>query len=101
MEWEALLLGLEPVAALTVGIAALVLAPVIGTVAHPEFNKSLGESGRNLAKNSVKLGLETYDSFQSSFAEATESWNALVAEAKAERETSRNAKQPPAHLEIV
>ena len=101
MEWEALLLGLEPAAALGVGIAALVLAPVIGAVANPEFSKSLGESGRNLTKNGVKFGMEAYDSFQNSFAEVTESWNDLVAEAKAERETSRNAKQPSSKIEIV
>ncbi|MDB9395704.1 hypothetical protein PN479_09925 [Microcystis aeruginosa CS-573] len=43
MDLEALLLGIEPVAALGVGAAALALAPLIGALGNPEVGKSLAQ----------------------------------------------------------
>jgi hypothetical protein len=45
--------------------------------------------------------METTEKLQSSFAEATESWNDLVAEAKSEVDTRKAAPQPPREVEII
>jgi hypothetical protein len=44
-----------------------------------------------LIKGGLKFGMETTEKLQSSFAEATESWNDLVAEAKSEVDTRKTA----------
>lgn len=101
MELEALLLGLEPIVALGIGIAAIALTPLIGSIINPELGQNLSDSGKNLAKQGIRVGMETYDKIQSGVAEAAESWNDLVAEAQAELELSRNTRQPPRQVEIV
>jgi hypothetical protein len=103
MDLEALLLGVEPVAAIGVGIAALVLAPVIGALGNPEVGKSLANSGRDLTKSGIKWGLETFEKVQETVAEAGESWNDLVAEAQAEVKNAKNSAKPdaPTEIEIV
>jgi len=101
MELEALLLGIEPIVALGVGIGALLIAPVIGSFANPEIGKSVSDSGRSLTKNGIKLGFEALDKVQTTFAEASESFNDLFAEAKSEVEAKRNGAQLPREVEIV
>lgn len=82
-------------------IAVVVAAPIIGSLINPELGKSIAESGRNLLKEGLKFGMDAAENFQSSFSEAGECWNDLVAEAKNERETNLNAKEPPKSIEIV
>lgn len=103
MDLEALLLGIEPVAALGVGAAALALAPLIGALGNPEVGKSLADSGRDLTKNGIKWGLETFEKVQETLAEASESWNDLVAEAEAEIRTAKTStkSEPPTEVEIA
>lgn len=103
MDLEALLLGVEPVAAISVGIAALVLAPVIGALGNPEVGKSLANSGRDLTKSGIKWGLEAFEKVQETVAEAGESWNDLVAEAQAEVKNAKNSAKSdaPTEIEIV
>jgi hypothetical protein len=100
MDLEALLLGIEPVAALGVGAAALALAPLIGALGNPEVGKSLAESGRDLTKSGIKWGLETFEKVQETVAEASESWNVLVAEAEAEIRTAKSSAKPEAPTEV-
>jgi hypothetical protein len=89
MEFEALFLGLEPLTALTVGIAALALAPVVNTVGKAMGHENLGEPLAELAKEHTKKAmvwsLDAIENSQSAFAEVEESFRDLVADAQAER----------------
>ena len=100
MDLEALLLGVEPVAALAVGIAALALAPAISALGNSEAGKSLADSGRDLTKSGIKWGIETFEKVQGTVAEAGESWNDIVAEAEAEIRAAKNSAQSEAPKEV-
>jgi hypothetical protein len=50
----------------------------------------LGDTSRNVAKTGLVWAFEAFDKAQSTVAEASESFQDLVAEAKAERKMSRN-----------
>ncbi|CCI13617.1 Genome sequencing data, contig C270 [Microcystis aeruginosa PCC 9806] len=82
-------------------VAVLVVAPIVRAAVNPELGKSISDSGRDLIKGGLKFGMETTEKLQSSFAEATESWNDLVAEAKSEVDTRKAAPQPPREVEII
>ena len=82
-------------------VAVLVVAPIVGAVVSPELGQSISDSGRGVIKGSLKFGLEATEKLQSSFAEATESWNDLVAEAKSEVKTQKAPEQPPREVEIT
>ena len=82
-------------------VAVLVVAPIVGATVNPELGKSISDSGRDLIKGGLKFAMETTEKLQSSFAEATESWNDLVAEAKSEVDTRKAAEQPPREVEII
>jgi hypothetical protein len=122
---ETILFGIEPVTALVVGVGALLLAPVIGSVgsaiAHSDQGSS-AEAGTNpvteavnsaseslygLAKNAVAWGLGVAEGAQATVAEANQSFQDLVAEARAEYE-NRQAEAPttqeaasPKEVEII
>lgn len=93
-ELEALLLGLEPMTAIAVGVGALVLAPVVGAIDSATGN-SLSEGTRSAAKTAMIWGFQAFDKVQSSVAEASESFQDLVAEAKADLSTPSNGAEPP------
>jgi len=122
---ETILFGIEPITAMVVGVGALLLAPVIGTVgsaiaqsgqesaaengANPvtEAVNSASESLHGLAKNAVAWGLGVAEGAQATFAETSQSFQDLVAEARAEYE-SRQAAVPatqeaasPKEVEII
>lgn len=88
-ELEALLLGLEPITAAVIGVGALVLVPIVGALDSATGN-NVSDSARTAAKTGLVWTFDALDKAQSSFAEASESFKDLVAEAKAERTTSRN-----------
>ncbi len=105
--FEVLLFGLEPMTALAVGVGALVLAPVIGvagTLAGKDtaVGESLSESSKNLAKAGLLWGMDVFDKTQTFVAEAGESFQDLVAEARAERAvaTSKAPDQTPHQIPI-
>jgi len=100
MEFEALLLGVEPAIALGAGLAALALAPVLGALGNTEASKTLSESGRNLTKDGIKWGIETFDKVQGAVAEAGETLNDIVAEARTEARTPKNSSTPPQPKEV-
>jgi hypothetical protein len=109
MEFEALLFGIEPLAALAVGIGAIVFIPIvealgsaIGTDSH-KWGESLSESARKVTKDSLVWGLETVDNAQSTFAEIEESFQDLLAEARAEHtlKKSGSEKAEPRAIEVV
>jgi hypothetical protein len=96
MEFEALLLGFEPVTALAVGIGAAIFKPVVDVVSNavqkdprlseslPKMGEALSESAKEAVKNSLVWGFETFENAQTAFAEAEESFRDLVADAKTE-----------------
>jgi hypothetical protein len=96
MEFEALLLGLEPATALFVGLSAVILKPVVDVVSQavekdprlseslPKMGESLSESAKDAVKSSLVWGFETFENAQAAFAEAEESFRDLVADAKTE-----------------
>jgi hypothetical protein len=100
MELEALLLGLEPVTALTIGVGALLLAPAIGAV-NSMTDNSVSETARNAAKTGLVWAFEAYDKTQQALAEANESFQDLIAEAKAEKVNSNGAPDTPREVTIV
>ena len=108
LELEALLLGLEPITALGIGIGALVLTPAIGAVgsvvgADSAMGSSLTESSRSLAKTGLVWVFDAFDKTQTFFAEAGESFQDLVAEAKTDLNTAKSKaaqNSPPHPVEI-
>jgi hypothetical protein len=99
-ELEALLLGLEPVTAITVGVGALVLAPVVGAI-DAATGGNLTESARSAAKTGMVFAFQAFDKAQHSFAEASESFQDLVAEARSEMTTSKNGSEDTAPREVT
>jgi hypothetical protein len=91
-ELEALLLGLEPVTALTIGVGALVLAPLVGAIDSATGSK-LADSARSAAKTGMVLSLQAFDKAQHTFAEASESFQDLIAEAKSEIVSAKTASE--------
>lgn len=81
MEWEALLLGLEPLTAAAIGVGVAVAAPIVAAIDSSTGSK-LSESGRAIAKQGMVFALQSFDNMQSAIAEAQESVNDLMAEAK-------------------
>lgn len=81
MEWEALLLGLEPLTAAAIGVGVAVAAPVVAAIDSATGSK-LSESSRAIAKQGIVVALEAFDNAKSAIAEAQESMNDLMAEAK-------------------
>ncbi|MEG3439383.1 DUF5132 domain-containing protein [Pannus brasiliensis CCIBt3594] len=81
-------------------VAVAVAAPIIGSLINPELGQAIADSGRNLVKEGLKLGMDATEQVQTSIAEVNESWNDLVAEAKAERMSTNNAR-PIQNIEIV
>ncbi len=76
-----------------IGVGALlILAPVVGFI-NPQIGQAMSDSGRDLLKNGLKVGMEAYEKIESSVAEAGQSWEDLVAEVKSEKSTN-NAKDP-------
>lgn len=100
MELEALLLGLEPITAAAIGIGALVIAPVVGAI-DSMTGHQLTETSRNAAKTGLVWAFEAFDKVQSSVAETSESFQDLVAEAKAEQKTSKNGSAEVAPREVT
>lgn len=87
-----LLLGIEPIVAVSVGLAALAIAPAIGALGNTEAGQKVAETGRNLTKQGIKWGMEAVDTVQANLAEAGESWNDLIAEAQSEIRTAKKAQ---------
>jgi hypothetical protein len=91
------LLALEPLTALAVGVGALVVVPVVAAVGAA-VSEPLAESGKNLAKSGLALGFDVFDKTQNFFAETSESFQDLVAEAKAEHLANKAKAQDNSHL---
>jgi hypothetical protein len=96
-----LLLGIEPIVALSVGVAAMAIAPVIGALGNTEAGQKVADTGRDMTKNGLKWGLEAFDKIQSNLAEAGESWNDLMAEAQSEVKTAKKAQATSKIKEVV
>jgi hypothetical protein len=113
MEFEAFLLGLEPLTALAVGVGAMVLVPAVSAVGKATGNDNLAEPLAGVAKENTKkalvLGMEAFDKAQEAFAEAEESFRDLMADAKAEYISKKSEADsapadpptPPREVEIA
>ncbi len=101
MEFEALLLGLEPLTVLALGVGAVAVAPVVGAV-DSMTGHNLTEQARNAAKSGLMWAFETYEKAQTAVAEASESFQDLVAEARAEMiEKKVNTSRPEEPREVT
>ncbi|MBV9387236.1 MAG: DUF5132 domain-containing protein [Chroococcidiopsidaceae cyanobacterium CP_BM_ER_R8_30] len=94
MEILELLFFEQPLTALAVVAGAVVVAPILGaagTLAGKDtaVGESLSESSRNLAKAGIIWGMDILDKTQGVVAEAGESFQDLVAEARADRATAK------------
>ncbi|APB33712.1 hypothetical protein GlitD10_1391 [Gloeomargarita lithophora Alchichica-D10] len=97
MELELLLLGLEPLVAVTVGAGAIVvgggalaLSPAFGEVlGKPELAQELQESGRSMVKTGLVLSLDAYDKVQTAWTETSTTVGQLLEEAKTEAKQVR------------
>ena len=99
-ELEALLLGLEPVTALTIGVGALMLAPVAGAI-DAATGSNLSEYTRSAAKTSMVWAFQAADKAQHTFAEASESFQDLMAEAKSEMMSAKSGSEETVPREVV
>lgn len=100
LELEALLLGIEPVTAMTVGVGALVLTPVVGVI-DSMTGSNLSEGTRSAAKTGLVWAFESFDKAQHTFAEASESVQDLIAEARAEMNNSHNGSEEATPREVT
>lgn len=108
MNFEALLLGLEPVTALAVGIGAVVIVPVVNAVGSAigdsKLNESLKESAREITKNGLVWGFEAWENAQATYAHAEEAFRDIVADAKLEHRSQAKSESEtvkPQQIEIV
>jgi uncharacterized protein with PhoU and TrkA domain len=100
------LLGIEPLTALVVAAGAVVLAPVVSLLGNTLGNSSLGQSisqsARDVTKDALVFGIEVIENTQTAIAEAQESFQDIVAEAKSEYASKKNAeKVEPREVTIV
>ena len=86
---------LETLLAFGVGAGLVVLAPMVRRMGHANLGDSMGQAGRSMAKGGIKVGVavagvasSTVRTFTKHAAEAAESLVDLVAEAKAEMEST-------------
>ncbi|WP_218079908.1 DUF5132 domain-containing protein [Anthocerotibacter panamensis] len=108
MELEALFLGLEPLAAAVVGVGsfalgagAIALTPILKATNSPAA-ESMQETARSAAKATLMLTFEALDKAQSFLAEASESYQDLVAEAREEMKVAKTEpEQEPQNVEIT
>jgi hypothetical protein len=100
MEFEAFLLGLEPIAAGVVGLGILAIAPIFSAV-DSATNHKLSESTRETAKTGLVWAFQAIEQAQSTFAEAGESFQDLVAEAKSDLNSSRNGNIDSSPREVT
>ncbi|MFB2836125.1 DUF5132 domain-containing protein [Floridanema evergladense] len=122
---EAVFFGIEPLAAIAVGIGAILLVPAIGalnSIIGKESEESAAESTENpvtqtvnsagdtakgFAKDAMVWGMDFIENIQTTIAEANESFQDFVAEAKADYETKKTERQAadtttqPRTVEIV
>jgi hypothetical protein len=99
-ELEALLFGIEPITALAVGAGALVLIPVAGAIDSVTGSK-LSDGVRSTAKNGLVVVFEAFDKAQHTFAEASESVQDLIAEARADMVESKNGSDEKSPREVT
>lgn len=99
MNLEALLLGLEPVTALTIAVGAVVVAPVISAVGSAagdsNLSESLTESTKELTKKGLVWGFEAWENAQTAYAQAEETFRDLVADAKLEHTVKKSQTESP------
>jgi len=100
MDFEALFLGIEPVVAFSLGAAALAIGTGVSLLGKTEAAKPILDAGRDLTKNGIKWVIDTTDVVKSNVAEASETWNDLVAEAQAEHNASKNSKVAPEPTQV-
>ncbi len=122
---EAILFGIEPVTALVVGVGAILLVPIVSAVGSAitqgdqegsfataadqaaQAAHSAGDSVQGLAKEALVWGLEVIEGVQTTLAEANESFQDFVAEARTEYEAKKAEQQAtaaatqPQKIEIV
>ena len=111
MEFEALFLALEPLAALAIGAGAVVAIPAIDAIGNAlgketKLSESLAESTKEFTKKALVFGIETLETALIAYAEAEESFRDLVADAKAEHlakkaSESSGSQEAPREVEIV
>ncbi|MCC5632432.1 DUF5132 domain-containing protein [Nostoc sphaeroides] len=99
-ELEALLLGLEPMTAAVIGVGALAIAPIVGAV-DAATGSNLSDSARSTAKTGLVWVFQAFDKVQSSAAEASESFQDLIAEAKSDIKSSKNGTSEVAPREVT
>jgi hypothetical protein len=78
-----------------VGVVAILVLGSLVILASPQTGKAITDTGRNAAKSGIKLGMEASEKLQATFVEVGQSWQDLVAEAKAETAAARNMTKIP------
>ena len=88
MEFEALLFGVEPVTALALGVAAVILTPVLKEIGSAmkssELGKSVSESAKDIAKESLVLGMGAIDNLQFAYSQGQGTVRDVVVDATLE-----------------
>ena len=83
-----LLFGIEPLTALVVAASAAILAPVVSvlgnTLANSNLVESISQSARSVTKDTFVFGMEVIENTQTAIAEAQESFQDILDEAKSE-----------------
>lgn len=97
---EALLLGLEPMTAAVIGVGALVAAPVVGAI-DAATGGNLAESAKSATKTGLIWTFQAFEQVQSSVAEASESFQDLIAEARSEMNAPKDSQPEATPREVT
>jgi len=95
MEFEIVLLGLEPLGLLAVIVGVSIMSPIVEAIASTierelKLGTSLSDTVSEATKTTLVLSFEAYERSQTAFTEAVESVQNLFADAKAEFEAKKS-----------
>ncbi len=101
-----LLLGIEPLTVLVVAASAAILAPIVSVLGNTLGNSDLGESisksARDVTKDTLVFGIGVLENTQTAIAEAQESFQDILSEAKSEYTSKKHAEKiEPREVTII
>ncbi len=87
------LLAIEPLTALVVAAGVVIIAPLVSVLGKDSnLVESVSQSARDFTKNALAVGMEATENAQTAIAQAQESFQDIVAEAKAEQLAKKSAE---------
>ncbi len=90
MELEALLLGLEPAAALVIGVGAFIAPLVLDAVVDYAVDEAITKSMREVTKNGMVWTMEVKESIENAWNHTQEAVRDLVIDAQLQHQANKS-----------